>query len=300
MTDQSGSNWGFVKACRDLVCGSVAGVAQAYSGQPLDTVKVRLQTNPELFKGPIDCFIQTAKQGPLRLYSGVVPMANACLLENAVLLAGYGQCQAFVRTVSGTNKDGQLSNLQLGCAGSLSGILAGFVLSPTEMVKCRLQVSGLSGHSHDTGMIKMTMDIFRMEGLKGVYRGLTYTWLRDIPSYGVNFYAYEKSRRMLCRDGEKVSELGMGRLILAGGMGGASSWLVSYPFDVLKSRVQIAGGDIPNPLRMFVDTWRKEGGMVYVRGITPCIIRGFIGYAALFVTYEWSGRLFDTHILGEE
>ena len=54
-----------------------------YIGQPLDTVKVKLQTFPALYKGTVDCFKQTlVKEGIYRgLYSGTLPSlaAQVCL-----------------------------------------------------------------------------------------------------------------------------------------------------------------------------------------------------------------------------
>jgi len=308
MSDGTGADWGFWKLMRDLTCGSLAGIAQAYSGQPLDTVKVRIQTNPALYRGAIDCLAKTLRtEPPLALFSGVVPMASACLLENAVLLAGYGQCQALVRKVSGVNERGELSNMQLAAAGSLSGVLAGLVLSPTELIKCRLQVQGLAmagGHhasfnvqglhgAPKLGPLGATIHLVKTEGIRGIYRGLSYTWLRDVPTYGVNFYAYEGVRRLLTKPGERVQDLSTGRLIIAGGTAGAASWAISYPLDVLKSRVQVSEGEIPNVFACIRHTLQTEGPAVFFRGITPCIIRGFIAFAALFVTYEWTAKQFD-------
>lgn len=295
MSSGKGDEWGPMRAIRDLTCGSIAGVAQAYTGQPLDTVKVRIQTNPKYYRGTFDCIMKTVhKEGFMSLFSGVVPMATACLAENAVLLAGYGQCQALVRNVSGSMENGELSNGQLACAGMLSGVLAGLVLTPTELVKVRLQIQGLqSGGRVKMGPLGAARAIMRSDGFRGLYRGLTYTWMRDVPAYGVNFYAYEACRRALLKDGEKVGDLGPLRLILAGGTGGALSWASCYPLDVLKSRVQASSTHTPDLLTCFRHTLKHEGPGVFFRGMTPCVVRGFVVYGALFLTYEWSAKQYD-------
>ncbi|OEL31135.1 hypothetical protein BAE44_0007843 [Dichanthelium oligosanthes] len=50
----------------------------------------------------------------------------------------------------------------------------------------------------------MARDILRREGLRGIYRGLTVTALRDAPAHGVYFWTYEYARERLhpgCRHG---------------------------------------------------------------------------------------------------
>lgn len=80
------------------------GVAVVYVGQPLDTVKVKMQTFPHLYKGMFDCLKQTLKKdGIVRgLYAGTTPAILANVAENSVLFAAYGYCQKFVCRVTGT------------------------------------------------------------------------------------------------------------------------------------------------------------------------------------------------------
>lgn len=61
--------------------------------QPLDTVKVKLQTFPSVYKGMIDCTIATFKRDGLArgLYAGSVPAVAANVAENSVLFAGKYQ-----------------------------------------------------------------------------------------------------------------------------------------------------------------------------------------------------------------
>lgn len=70
-----------------------------YVGQPLDTVKVKMQAFPQLYnKGMIHCLQTTFRQDGIRrgLYAGTVPALVANISENAVLFAAYGLCQKAV------------------------------------------------------------------------------------------------------------------------------------------------------------------------------------------------------------
>lgn len=68
----------------------LGGVALVYVSQPLDTVKVKMQTFPTLYKGMSDCLLQTfRKDGFFRgLYAGTLPAIVANVAENSILFAG--------------------------------------------------------------------------------------------------------------------------------------------------------------------------------------------------------------------
>lgn len=66
------------------------GVALVMVSQPLDTVKVKMQTFPSLYKGMSSCLLETfRKDGFFRgLYAGTSPAIIANVAENSILFAG--------------------------------------------------------------------------------------------------------------------------------------------------------------------------------------------------------------------
>lgn len=85
------------EALKDVVCGSVAGVVGKYIEYPFDTVKVRLQSQPNhlplRYAGPVDCFKKSLKQdGFIGIYRGIsAPLVGAavetsCLFFSVSLL----------------------------------------------------------------------------------------------------------------------------------------------------------------------------------------------------------------------
>lgn len=120
------------------------GVALVYVSQPLDTVKVKMQTFPEIYKGMGDCLIETFKKdGIVRgLYAGTLPAIAANVAENSILFAGnrthtnistsnhvnsdtkcmlflctflligYGACQKFIANIEGHKSVDELSSLR--------------------------------------------------------------------------------------------------------------------------------------------------------------------------------------------
>lgn len=137
----TGNNINFVEGLVDFLAGSIGGAAQVYVSQPLDTVKVKLQTFPEMYRGMWDCFVKTyRKDGFFRgLYAGSVPAVFANVAENSVLFAAYGGCQKFVTFVVGKEKASDLTTVQNACAGSLAACFSTLTLCPTELIKCKLQ-----------------------------------------------------------------------------------------------------------------------------------------------------------------
>ncbi|KAG7255956.1 hypothetical protein CRUP_008128, partial [Coryphaenoides rupestris] len=183
--------------------GDSRGVACVASGQPCDTVKVKLQTFPALYRGVVDCFHRTWKETGVR---GAALLANVG--ENAILFVCYGSCQKMVRHTLGMDSQQELSPLHNAVAGSLAAVASSMVLCPMELVKCRLQahteMRALGRTSLDAGSSSWTVvrSVLRSEGPLGL--------LQDAMS-----------------------------LLVSGGVGGAAFWLAVYPIDSVKTRIQV-------------------------------------------------------------
>jgi len=81
------------EALKDITFGSIAGVAGKYVEYPFDTVKVRLQSQPDgvplKYAGPLDCFRQSIRQdGFLGLYRGIsAPLLGAALETSSLFFS---------------------------------------------------------------------------------------------------------------------------------------------------------------------------------------------------------------------
>merc|ERR1711993_52376 len=87
----------------DLVAGSLGATASVYVGQPMDTLKVKMQTFPHLYPTLGKCLRDTwNKDGLVRgLYAGTSPSLIANIAENSILFAANSICQKFVAKISG-------------------------------------------------------------------------------------------------------------------------------------------------------------------------------------------------------
>ena len=85
----------------------------------------------------------------------------------------------------------------------------------------------------------LTKQIIQESGISGLYRGLTSTIAREMPGYFFFFGAYELTRELLAKPGQSRDEIGWQRTMVAGAVGGTVLWLVIFPADVVKSRIQV-------------------------------------------------------------
>lgn len=287
-----------IQAAIDLTAGAVGGAACVLTGQPFDTMKVKMQTFPNLYKGLTDCFLKTYNQvGFQGLYRGTSPALLAYVAQSSVLFMCYGFCQQFVRKVARVDQNAELNDFQTATAGSLASAFASLALCPTELVKCRLQtthemkMSGKTAQSHNT-VWSMVKSIFMKEGLLGFYRGLPTTLVQEIPGYFFFFGGYELSRSFFA-SGRPKNELGPVPLMLSGGFAGICLWLIIFPVDCIKSRIQVLSmsGQPAGLISTFVYIVRNEGILALYSGMKATMIRAIPSNAALFLAYEYSRKV---------
>ncbi|PAA56671.1 hypothetical protein BOX15_Mlig028923g2, partial [Macrostomum lignano] len=286
----------------DFIAGANGAVAGVYVGQPLDTVKVKMQTFPAVYGNAVRCFMQTLrKDGVARgLYAGTVPALAANVAENSILFAAYGACQKSVASLLGTSVE-RMRPTHNALAGSMAAVFSSLALCPTELVKCRLQAlreqleAGKAPKGVDIATVgpwSLTRQIFREEGIRGFFRGLLPTFGREVPGYFFFFGGYELSRAAMTPKGGNKDKIGPVKTALAGGIGGVALWTAIFPFDVLKSRMQIASeGQVASMRALFMEILRKEGVTALYAGLSPTIVRTFFASGALFVAYEWTKKV---------
>lgn len=101
-----------------------------------------------------------------------------------------------------------------------------------------------------------------------------------------------------------LDELGHVSMFLSGGIGGLCCWLLSYPQDIVKTKLQTQKiGEIKYPrhprfpdegiISCTKDIWRNHGWYGFWRGFTPCAIRAFWANGFMFMAYEFAMSQYD-------
>lgn len=282
----------------DFLAGSAGGTACVYCGQPLDTIKVKMQTFPGFYRGGFDCFKQILRSEGLNgLYKGSVPALVCNVAENSVLFVALGFSKKIVGSITNTDYK-KLSNVQMACSGSIASIFSAMVVCPTELIKCRMQAlteMEAAGKivNKSIGPWSIVRQIMREKGPAGFMTGITSTWARELPGYFAFFYGYELTRQFLTPVGKTKDDIGPLGLMFAGGTAGVFLWVLIYPIDAVKSKIQVLSlaGKQYGFLKTFRGVLKTDGFISLYSGLLPCIIRSYPANGALFLAYETMQKL---------
>mmetsp|Transcript_15150 Transcript_15150/g.21145 ORF Transcript_15150/g.21145 Transcript_15150/m.21145 type:complete len:299 (+) Transcript_15150:86-982(+) len=284
-----------LRGIKDILAGSAGGVAQCLSGHPLDTIKVRLQTqsktNPK-YSGMMDCVKVTIKEeGLIGLYKGIQSPLFGLTFFNAVQFLSYGQAKSLVQT-----GNQELSIPQYILAGALVGFTVSFVESPIDLMKSQLQVQYSGSAAKYNGLYDCAKKIFQEGGIRGVYQGLQATMIRDIPATAAYFGAYELARKGMKGPNEDLDKMAAWKILIAGGIGGMAYWASTFPLDVVKSTIQTDATKISERkykgwMDCFKSIHQQLGWKGFFRGFAPCMVRSFPANATCFLAYEYAKKV---------
>lgn len=206
------------------------------------------------------------------------------MAENATLFVVYNQSQAWLRKLfpSPTHDDptqlAPLSIPQIATAAAIAGSAASFVLTPVELVKCKMQVQNivaadallaaaattggtamgstaipLSPGQKPPGPVAITRSILRESGPRGLWLGQTGTFLRETGGSAAWFTTFEvlstffAQRRTNRGETSRVQpgggpvtkgDLAAWELMLSGASAGVVYNCVLFPADCIKSTIQ--------------------------------------------------------------
>ncbi|VDK56640.1 unnamed protein product [Anisakis simplex] len=271
------------------LAGLASGVAGALAGHPLDTVKVRLQTQSQLeqldarYRGTWHClFTMFKKEGTRALFKGLSSPLLSLTVINSIAFGTYGN------TLKLFNDQRSLTTHLI--AGGVAGLAQTIVISPTELLKLRMQVQIEGTKKEYSSPIDCIRKLTRRYGVLHLYRGMQATIFRDIPSYGVWFAAYDRIGRSMSDD-DRLESLNANGLLIAGGIAGVLSWLVNYPVDVIKTKFQ-SDDKFKTYAETVRFTYRTEGYRGFFAGLNSTLIRAFPANAAIFFAAEWTYRFF--------
>ncbi|XP_016113388.1 mitochondrial carnitine/acylcarnitine carrier protein isoform X2 [Sinocyclocheilus grahami] len=281
-----------ISPLKNFFAGGFGGVCLVFAGHPLDTIKVRLQTQPKpgpgesaLYRGTLDCFKKTlAKEGLLGLYKGMAAPIIGVTPMFAICFFGFG----LGKKLQQKTPNDVLTYPQLFAAGMLSGVFTTAIMAPGERIKCLLQIQAASGQVKYAGPMDCAKQLYRENGIRSIYKGTALTLMRDVPASGMYFMTYEWLKYTLTPEGKSPTELSIPSVLFAGGMAGIFNWAVAIPPDVLKSRFQTAPeGKYPNGFRdVLRELIREEGiGSLY-KGFNAVMLRAFPANAACFLGFE--------------
>ncbi|RDW77294.1 hypothetical protein BP6252_05347 [Coleophoma cylindrospora] len=288
---------GFKQTFKDLFSGACGGIAQVLLGQPFDIVKVRLQTTTQYPSALVAATSIYKNEGALAFYKGTLtPLIGigACV---SVQFGGFHYVRRLLEAQNtAKGKPAELSYGQYYLAGAAAGVTNSVISGPIEHVRIRLQTQPHGAGKLYNGPLDCVRKLSAHEGvLKGLYRGEAVTILREAQAYGVWFLAFEYMMNAdAARNNVARKELPSWKIAFYGGLAGEALWLASYPFDVVKSKMQSDGfGEKMRYKGMndcFKQVWRQEGMRGFWKGIGPTLLRAMPVSAGTFFVAEMTAR----------
>jgi len=277
---------------KQIARGLCTGFFESIICYPTEFVKTQLQLQSNVgksYNGMVDCAVKNIRtHGPFSLYRGSAPLILGASLKQSARWTVYGQVSNYFR-----QDNGSISlhhNMIAGfCAGASESALA---VTPIETIKTRATDDLRLGTKKYTNSLDATIKILKVEGPKGIYRGLLPTILKHgtdqmlrfpLQQFYFNLFFGDDTRR-------KTNPMLNG---LCGAAAGGTSVTITMPQDVVKTRMQ---GEAAS--RLYKSTFdcakqvlEKEGILAFYTGIWPRFFRVSLGVGMTFTFYPLMSNL---------
>ncbi|KAE9607219.1 putative mitochondrial carrier domain-containing protein [Lupinus albus] len=158
---------------KEYVAGLLAGVSTVAIGHPFDTVKVKLQKhNTEAhgiqYRSALHCTARILKtEGIKGLYRGATSSFVGMAFESSLLFGIYSQTK---QSLQGAEQSGEPQPRVIIPSAAYGGAIISFVLCPTELVKCRMQIQGTDSlvpkSSRYSGPLDCAIKTAKTEGVR--------------------------------------------------------------------------------------------------------------------------------------
>jgi solute carrier family 25, member 42 len=165
-------------------------------------------------------------------------------------------------------------------AGGIAGSLAKTVIAPLDRTKIIFQTSSKVFNARNA--FNEMVQICKLEGLHGLWRGNSATVLRVFPYAGIQFCSFDLYKKMFSNDdtGHLTSLQRLG----AGSAAGATAVAITYPLDLLRARLAVqrhVAGGAPLSYRHALSAGQEGVRMrdLY-RGLSPTLL-GILPYAGI-------------------
>jgi len=264
-----------------LGCGVLYGLTSPLIGQPLDTVKTKMQAQGNYMRGGMLNTFSTVvrNEGFFALYRGLVPPLIGSSIFRSIQFGVYNSAFANLKEYPKMQNTIPLTfgiENRVIAAGVLASTCRALVESPLELIKVRRQV----GASWD---------------MRSLYKGFGVTWLRTTGLMTTFFILVDS---MVRHAPELVNTPGIGPFI-KGGVCATVAWWFVWPFEVLKSQIQ---GNTPGPktiMGRLLFVARNGGVLGLFRGILPGSLRSLIANGSSMIVFstcqELRAKYFEDH-----
>ncbi len=207
-----------------LACGSAAGFLATLSLYPLKTVKTMMNLGKTgEYKSILDCIMQIYRIHGLKgFYRGLICNSLAIIPSAGIDLASYETLKQYYSQMSKKPEPNATEKIIIGnilekkliyysninseiyfckniilfkyenIKGMLSSGIGNLIVYPLLFARTRLQ----SNRNHSETTISLLKQIWRRDGLPGIYRGFLLHMLKIGPAAGISYLTFESVNKM--------------------------------------------------------------------------------------------------------
>ncbi|KAK5048256.1 hypothetical protein LTR84_005926 [Exophiala bonariae] len=200
---------GVVTSKATFFAGLGAGVTEAVAVvTPMEVVKIRMQAQYHSLSDPLDvpkyrsaphaALTVIKEEGFGALYRGVSLTALRQGTNQAVNFTAYTEFKSILQKAQPQYDNKNLPAYQTTLIGLVSGAMGPFSNAPIDTIKTRLQKTPAEpGQSAITRIVNITNAMFKQEGPRAFYKGITPRVMRVAPGQAVTFTVYEFLKKKL-------------------------------------------------------------------------------------------------------
>ncbi|SCU91331.1 LAMI_0E05468g1_1 [Lachancea mirantina] len=284
--------------------GAMAGFLAGITVCPLDVAKTRLQAqgrstgSSNYYNGIVGTLKTILRDEGVRgLYKGFVPIVLGYFPTWMIYFSVYERSKTFYYHEF-PNSDFAAHSLSAFSAGAVSTMLT----NPIWVVKTRLMLQTHVNENSTTyrGTIDAFKKIYRTEGVRALYSGLLPS-LFGLVHVAIHFPVYEKLKVWLhCNTGASSDHnLDMGRLIVASCTSKMVASLLTYPHEILRTRMQLKSlpRQVPDEIhhsliKITLHTYKSEGFLGFYSGFMTNLVRTVPASAITLVSFEYFRKYF--------
>lgn len=283
---------------RSVLYGGCASMIADAITIPVDVLKVRMQLQGESgherqYKNTLDAVVKIARQeGPAAFGKGLKPAVLRQMTYGSLRFGFYARLKEALGLVK-NNTDPAL--LQKFLAAGLSGGSAAFLCNPLDLIKVRMQASGMRSTAESLptyrGVGHAASSIVRREGLRGLYTGVLMTASRAAVVAAAELASYDEIKCASLRHG--LFTEGVPLHFATAMLSGFCATAASSPFDVVRVRLMSQPVTSTGEGRWYngtfdciVKSFRSEGPRFGWRGFWPNYMNKGPTVVLLFLLYE--------------
>lgn len=195
-------------AAESFIAGATAGAAATTATYPLDLLRTRFaaQGNDRVYTSLAAAIRSIFRdEGPRGFFRGLGPGVGQIIPYMGIFFALYEGLRLPLAGLHLPWGGGEAT------AGVMASVVAKTAVFPLDLVRKRIQVQGptRAQYVHKnipeyTGALRALGLIFRTEGIRGMYRGLTVSLFKAAPGSAVTVWTYERVlKALMAMDDEK-------------------------------------------------------------------------------------------------